>query len=33
MDCPPKKVVVSGEVAVRGGSNVDLCRISLTGLQ
>ena len=33
MDCPSKKVAVSGEVAVSGGSTVNLCRISFTGLQ
>ena len=33
MDCTPKKVAVIGEVAVSGGSTVNLCRISLTGLQ
>ena len=33
MDCPPKKVAVSGEVADSGGSTVKLCHISFTGLQ
>ena len=33
MDCPSKKVAVSGEVAVSGGSTVKLCHISFTGLQ